>query len=326
MPGPKTHQIFYKQLKNKLSTDTLSDLPNYDKYSLFAQGHDFLIYHDYFKILSQEKLDVNVHNSILLQEWSFQDFIYNFLESAKNNGGIEDEQVRLFIGAGYIMHHLLDSYTHPEIIYYAGDHERNPNAETWQHGIVENLIDIYMMENYENVNPKKYKVYKDFMFDSKIVNPKLISTLNESLEKTYAISRGGEIFLKSFPQVASFMKNFKYDPTGCKKIAFDYLNPKLIGTSSFSYNRDSKDAIPYLNLNKEKWLNPMDDSIESTDSFIELYNKALNDGADIINKLEKLCKSSYFNKDDIYSIIPNKASTHGLECGQRCKIKNKKKW
>lgn len=326
MPGPKTHEISYRHLRDRLDKNTLNEFPNYDEYSIFAQGHDFLIYYDYYKIWNQRKLDINVHNSILLQEWSFQEFIYNYLDAARGSGAIENEQVRLFIGPGYIMHHILDSYTHPQIIYYAGDHERDPNNKTWQHGIIENLIDVYMIEQFEKKNPKKYKVYRDFKINKNDIDEKIITTLNESLEKTYAMSRGGEVFKKAIPQVESYMKHFKYDRTGIKRIIFDYFDSKLVGTSSFSYHRDSKEVLKYLNLEKDEWLNPMDCNIKSNKSFLELYDDALNKGSEIINKLEKLCQKSTFNKDDVYDIIPNVASTHGLECGQRCKIKNKKIW
>ena len=50
MPGPKTHDIFYREFKRKLSLETLSSFPHYDQYRIFAQGHDFLIYHDFYKI------------------------------------------------------------------------------------------------------------------------------------------------------------------------------------------------------------------------------------------------------------------------------------
>ena len=48
MPGPKTHDIFYKDLKGKLNPKTLDSFPNYDKYNIFVQGHDFLIYYDFY--------------------------------------------------------------------------------------------------------------------------------------------------------------------------------------------------------------------------------------------------------------------------------------
>lgn len=53
MPGPITHLVFYKQLKERLSSDALRAMPGYDSDSVFAQGHDLLIYHDFYKIFSQ---------------------------------------------------------------------------------------------------------------------------------------------------------------------------------------------------------------------------------------------------------------------------------
>ena len=88
MPGPKTHDIFYHQLKTKLNANTLSSFKNYDDYSVFAQGHDFFIYYNFYKIWNQKKLDQNVQESVLLQEHQFQEFVYQYLKSASNSGAI----------------------------------------------------------------------------------------------------------------------------------------------------------------------------------------------------------------------------------------------
>ena len=177
MPGPKTHDIFYKSLKGKLNKRTLDSFPNYDQYNIFVQGHDFLIYYDFY---NSKVRDANIENSIHLQEHKFQEFVYNYLYIAKESGALEKEDVRLFIGPGYIMHHLLDAYTHPQIIYYAGDHTKNPEYKTWYHGILENLLDVYMMETYEGKNAKTYKVYKDFQIDEALISNALIRTIDES--------------------------------------------------------------------------------------------------------------------------------------------------
>ena len=79
-------------------------------------------------------------------------------------------------------------------------------------------------------------------------------------------------------------------------------------------------------MEHDVWYHPMDRDISSHDSFLDLYNKALDDGASIVDELEKICQSGIINKDDIYSIIPNISSVHGLECGKKLKIKNKKIW
>ncbi len=144
MPGPITHQIFYTQLKERLSGSVLSAMPNYDSYSVFAQGHDLLIYKDFYKIFSQKRLAENIRQSERMQEYSFQEFIYAYLKTARNLGVLEREQVRAFLGPGYIAHHILDAYTHPFIIYQAGDHVRDPKRPTWKHGIVENYIDLFI--------------------------------------------------------------------------------------------------------------------------------------------------------------------------------------
>ena len=221
------------------------------------------------------------------------------------------------------MHHILDANIHPFIIYYSGDHVRDPHNKTWQHGIVENLIDIYMMKETESVDPKKYPVYKDFEFNRPISSG-LISTLNESLENVYGISLGGNKIGISIHQMSLFMKTFKFDRYGIKKVIFDAVDPFLKGTSSFSYHRNSNEAKPYLNEEHSLWLHPMYASIQSNESFMDLYNKSLIDGAHIIDGIEKLCKAGKIHIDDIYSLIPDVASTYGLKCGQEFVIKNKK--
>ena len=326
MPGPKTHDIFYREFKRKLSLETLSSFPHYDQYRIFAQGHDFLIYHDFYKIFNQKRLDKNVENSELLQEFYFPEFVYQYLKMAERMDVIEDEQVRLFIGPGYIMHHMLDAYTHPLIIYYAGDHTRDPKRDTWQHGIVETLLDIYLMAKKEGKDASSYPVYKDFSFDVKRIRKALIAILDESLKSTYQIQNGGKIFLTAMGQVELFTRHLKCDPNGAKRKLFDSLDPILKGTSSFSYHRNIEEVYPYLNEEHALWLNPMDASVESHDSFMDLYDKALIDGACMVDSLEKLCKKGAIHRDDVYSIIPNIASTHGLEGNQKIKIRNTKKW
>ena len=188
-----------------------------------------------------------------------------------------------------------------------------------------NLIDIYMMEYKEHLDPKKYPVYRDFSlsFD---VSSQLIQTLNDSLKATYQIENGGCVFDEAFAQLELFIRVFKYDRFGIKQRVFDALDPLVKGSSSFSYHRDSDSALKYLNLEHDVWYHPMDRDISSHDSFLDLYNKALDDGASIVDELEKICQSGIINKDDIYSIIPNISSVHGLECGKKLKIKNKKIW
>lgn len=323
MPGPITHDIFYKELKKKLNSKTLRNFPNYDKYNIFAQGHDFLIYYNFYKIW-KNKLEGNIELSVLLQENNFQEFIYNYLKCAKENGSIEKEDVRLFISAGYIMHHILDAYLHPLIIYYAGDHTPDPTRPTWMHGVVENLIDVYMLKKYDR--KKQYQIYKDFHIDKKLISSDLIDTINKSASKTYRKELVGKKFEISFYQLELFMKIMKSDRLGVKRVLFDKLDSLYHGASSFSYNRDCKKAIPYLNETHEIWYNPYEPTLSSNKSFFELFDNALELGTYIVNELEEICESGIINKDDIYDLVPNINSVSGLECNKELKIKKVKQW
>ena len=268
----------------------------------------------------------NINASVLLQETNFQLFVYNYLKQAHSSGALEEEQVRLFIGPGYIMHHLLDAYLHPLIIYYAGDHTPDATFDTWHHGCVENLIDIYMMKHIEKKDPNHYPVYHDFTLPKTIISNSLIQTLNDCLRETYALVSGGEIFYESFYQMALFMKIFKYDHYGIKKKIFDKVDPIYHGASSFSYHRDVELAIPFLNQKREEWVNPYDASLHFYYTFMDLYEMALIRGAYIIEELEKICMSGNIYKDDIYDLIPDVNSVTGLSCEKHVKLLNRKQW
>lgn len=322
MPGPVTHQLFYKQLKSQLKRKTLDSIQGYEKYSIFAQGHDLFLYHNFYKIFSAKHLIENIQNSDLLQEYSFQQFVYNYLKHAQHLNLLDREQILLFLGPGYIAHHILDAYTHPFIIYLAGDHVRDRNNPTWMHGIIENYLDIFMMEQAGMT--ENAQVYKMFSFTTKDIDPALPDVLDVSLNETYGFKDGGKEMCCALSQVSLFMHIFKYDPFGLKRIIFDFVDPFLKGTSSFSYHRSVADARKFLNEEHEQWCNPMVDTLCSRESFMELYHKALSESTTIIENLMELCRTGDITQKNVFDIVPDIASTHGLSCGKSIEIKHSK--
>lgn len=319
MPGPMTHYIFYMQLKDRLQENTLKQLSEYDKYSIFAQGHDLFIYYNFYKIWNQRQLNGNIELAKRLQEFQFREFVYIFLKTAQVMNVLTDQQVRIFI-EGYIGHHILDAYTHPMIIYYSGDHIRSSQNKTWRHGIAENLLDIYMMKSVLKENAVRCPVYKYFRFSKSNISEKLVEVLDKSLNKVYGYEKGGKIVQKACSQMALFMQLFKYDLTGAKRIVFDILDPVLKGTASFSYHRREMNIEVLLNEKHNIWCNPMEGTIKSDLSFLDLYEKALCKCADIIEKMEKICTCESISRETIYPIIPDIAATHGLLCGKTIEI------
>lgn len=319
MPGPKTHQIFYKELKSKLTTETLDRYPDYDKFSLFAQGHDLILFSDFYKFW---QLKENQRDSLLLQEGKLTQFVYNYLQHAIKTESINNEITRSFI-IGYISHHILDSYIHPQLIYYTGGHMPNKKEKKWEHGIAETLIDTYLMKNHEGLDSKKYKVYKDFKFE-KIIDKGFSNTLTESLKTTYSSPLMGEKFKIAFQQAELLIRVLRYDPLKIKQIALSHADFLIMGASSLSYNVDTEKAIDYLNINHDQWHNPYNSNLTSCKSFADLYYDAIAHCADIINELDKLMKTGVFTEKDMYELIPDVSSITGLYHGDKSKTIYKK--
>lgn len=309
MPGPKTHEIFYRQLKKRLPEQMLATLPNYNAYSLYAQGHDLLIYQDWWKIW---QLDRHIQESLLLQEDSAQEFVFRFLEEAANRNVLEKEQVRLFIGPGYLSHHILDSCLHPLIIHYSGDHIRSRENTTWKHGIIENLLDAYFMKRFDNRDCHTYPVHKDFCFPDSRLDKDVFQILTKTLDSVYGISDGGLKIEKALLQMKHFIRILKYDPSGWKKVLFGSLDSLAKGSSSFSYHVYPEDAEAYLNRNHQSWANPKAPQSVVSKSMSELYADALQECTEIIARLDRLCRYGEPTREAVYAIVPNRSSTYAL--------------
>lgn len=324
MPGPMTHYAFYSDIKEYLEKNGHAIPANYDKYSLYAQGHDLILYQIRYNLSDENRLSENIELSKKLQEYSFQEFICQYLTTAEQLGILEKESVRAFI-EGYIGHHILDMYAHPMIIFYAGDHVRTKQSKKWNHGVAENLIDIYMAKKYLHLDITRFPIHTYFDFDPKIFDKDLIRLLNISLEQTYGYKHGSALFYEGCKNMHWFMKTVKYDPHGIKRRIFDMTEPFLHGVNSFSYHRTLKGVDAYINPAHELWNNPMKPSIVSTESFDDLYGKAIRHTEHIIVELDAMIATGHIEQKKIETMIPNLASTHGLECGQTLVINMTKK-
>lgn len=325
MPGPMVHQIFYRQLKARLGHKTVGGLPGYDSFSVFAQGHDLPIYHDFYKA-APKRLYRNIELSRRLQEEQFPQFVAAYLAAARDLGLLGEQSVRLFIGPGYVAHHILDAYVHPFLIYRAGDHIRDPSNATWMHGIAENLLDIHVMEAAGMADYRTAPVYREFAFRREQADAGLRAVLDRSIREVYGFSGGGALFCRAMPQVRAYIRLCKYDPTGVKRLLFDLLDPLLKGTASFSYHRNAALARPFLNEDHGQWRNPMDGERRSRASFGELYDAALEESARIVERLDAMCRGGRVSREEVLSAVPDIASTHGLACGRPLVIKYTGKW
>lgn len=324
MPGPMSHYIFYEELKKKIKERGIEVSSRYDSYSNFAQGHDLLMFQNYIKLMSSNNLEQCILMSKRLQEYSFVEFVYKYLKNAEDMGLLQDEVVTYFLCHGYIAHHILDAFTHPLIIFFCGDHVRTKDMKKWNHGIAENLIDAYLTQKVFKRKAFSYPVHKLFIFDKKIFTKELKKLIDITIKDVYGVEMASNWFYEGCCMMYTYMRHLKYDPTGIRRILLDGLEHFVHGANGYSYHRNLSEVKCFINEEHELWNNPMFPEITSTDSFMDLFDKALAFATNLIIKLQQLMKEGNITKEKIEDIIPDIASTHGQKCGQELVIRTKK--
>lgn len=314
MAGPILHEVFFYDCIQKSIINKKFDKWYINNCNIYAQGHDLLLYIETWNFIK------NRNTSLILSNYKFKDFVWNYLQYAIKNTTIYiDTDVKLFL-YGYISHHILDSFFHPFIMQYCEDYLPTKN-KIWLHGLIETLYDSYFIKNRLNVNPSEYKVFNDLKMKS--ISTNLIKNIDMAVKNTYSINGTGIKFKKAFKSTHKHMRLYRYDLKGIKrkicKLADRFIN---LGVSNFFYDETELYKIENYKNNSHKkwhnvWINDNENFIYSTHSFDDIYNEALEITVGIINKIEYFIKTKKFDKQEILNYIPNRSAITGLECGRK---------
>ena len=242
MPSYKTHAIHGEIILPKilLKTDiNVEDLKSY------CMGPDALILTDY-KLFELQ----HIKNT--------RDYFKTLIKLIKNNKLQDNSEVMAFL-YGQIDHFILDIIMHPLIFYMTDempkDHLMDP------HGIVENLIDDYVVWKFD----KNEKVY---YHKKGISDKKLMKLINDAYKKVY---HANNISLKySFGMT---LMNIYDSLIRRDKLFLAKSVMKLINFGDISYHNNYKVALPYLNLNHDEWFDP-ETGEKHYESFDNLWDKA----------------------------------------------------
>ena len=225
---------------------------------------------------------------------------------------------------GYIMHYALDTKVHPYVIHKAGIFNKK-KKDTYKynskHSDIESYIDAYMINYHENIKPNKFKIHK-FCFNNNKISKDLSTVIDYTFDKTYGFKK----LSTYYKQGLFFMKHsyhfLRYDPHEIKNKLYrfiDKLHPRSIKDFypiTYSYKLNKNDY--YLNLCNNKWCHPRYNNEIYTESFIDLYNNAVDNAVYMINKVNEVL---FENKDIkiLNDIFLNLSLTSGKECNDKGK-------
>lgn len=322
MPATITHAYFAKELYDKLDK-TIKNSIKYEKKSLlmFAQNTDPLMF---YNIMNLKKGKTIRKYQYICHSTKINDFFKNLILYIKKNNYYKNPRVLAFL-YGFISHYSLDGHMHPFIFYKTGEFDKKDKSTikyNCLHNYMETFFDNIIVKEKLKANYKNFNIDK-FCFDLKIFDQELNNTINYAFYKTYNLKYMDKIYYNSLKQMKTFLKLFRKDTYGLKKICYksiDIITPNnSFIFDSLSYNQSILDTNDYLNIKYKEWNYPIDKNITSTKSFYNIYNDSLTEALYLINQIHNYF---YNNKNiNIDNLFKNRSYVTGINCNNKSKQK-----
>ena len=311
MPATMCHAFFAKDVYDILPS-TISEKLDLNRCKMFAQSVDSLEFYNLFSLFPGKKIRDFRH---YFHNHQSQEFFLNLLRYIHDNK-LDDKDVYSFL-VGFICHYALDTTLHPYIIYKTGIFEKNkPSTYKYNnvHAFMETFLDNDMIRRREKTNPYKFNISK-YCFDTKEFSNPLNKTIHYAYYNTFKVRDMDKIYYKSLKQMKMAITLFRRDPYAIKKNIYklvDTVTPRsCFRFEAISYHYPLEDKHQFLNNNHNTWRNPTTYDMTSTESFVDLYLKAI--------KLAKVlvCASFDYLNDkeiDLEQVFTNNSYVSGLNC------------
>lgn len=318
MPATITHAYFAKDLYEVLPEDISSKI-DLNRTKMFAQSTDSIMFYNILSLKPGKQLRKFQY---YFHTHKTNEFFINLLNFVRIHG-IDDKDTYSFI-VGFISHYILDSTIHPYIVYKTGmfnKKDRNTYKYNNIHHFMEVFLDNDMIRRRENTNPYKFKMSK-FWYDKNKFSIDLENTIDYSFYTTFNIKGMAGKYYKSLKQMKTFINVFRRDTLGIKRFFYkliDTFTPRSVFRfEALSYHYPLDDKHNFLNNIHKEWRNPSDYDIVSTESFVDLYLKALKDTRSVLIKV-----FDYLNGEDVDldKLLLNKNYLSGINLDEEKELK-----
>lgn len=280
MPSYKTHAIHGEMLFPFM--DKKTDI-NIEDLKVFCMGPDLIgaVNPTLFRIQ---------HTS------NTKDFFITLINYIKKNNLQYNSEVIAFL-YGQLEHFVLDLIVHP-LIYYMTEGLPNDHIVTG-HGLVEHLIDDYVIKKY---GFNKNSFHKLGLFDENTFN-----AINYTYEKVYKSSNVGLQYSAGILTLKFYDRVVRNDKTNIISTITDFIN-----LGDIKYHDEEELATPYLNIEHDIWQNPETGQAYNL-SFDDLWLRANDLLLELIYDVNNYL---YLDKPFNNQLVLNNTSyLTGLPCG-----------
>ena len=319
MPLITTHYYFANdvlKLSKKEISNQLQD--NKDLYELFAQGFDLFQFYEFFR-LKKEKLPDYFHEN------NTDTYFLSLIKGIKEKNLNKNSEIIAAL-YGHLTHYVLDSTCHPFIVYKSGIYNKNiPESRKYNgiHTKIEMQIDAYLYKQRTNKEFKYFKIHTNLITRKKF-SKDLIELLNTTYKHVYNINNVGNKYELSRKLMYYSYKFLIQDPTGIKTILYksiDLLTPNKKGIFRNYSSHITKIKQEIFNNNHKIWYHPWLENKISTDSFFDLYDKALKECIILFEKTN-LFINNKITENEYKQYLKDKSYLTGLPWKQKETLKH----
>jgi len=285
MPGFITHYICGQAVLKAAESEVQKMIRPYQQfYNIGTQGPDIFFY--YLPGLLKKRVR-NV--GIQMHKSCFSAFIANMIDIMLDEEGSAKDILLAYI-CGFITHYSLDATAHPYVYSKTGVRQKGDTAKAIKYSVnhrkFETAIDVLMLNLMSSKKPSDYKLWELIQVDPNQAQA-VANAMSFALRDAYERDICPNDVYKAMTYMVNITRVIQSN-TGRRKNLMELIENLTIGEHLFSsivHMQEVTDGVDYMNVGKSPWNVP--GTKIKNESFIELYNDAVNEGADMINSLMK---------------------------------------
>lgn len=314
MPATVTHAFFSIDVWNKLDKkNQLLGEEYLTQLKMFSQSMDSMMF---YNIESLKKGKMMRGFQYYFHTTDTQKFFTQLCQYIKEHQLSRNSEVLAFL-YGFICHYVLDSTTHPYIIYKSGVMDKK-KEKTYRynqvHAYMETFLDCEVIRMKTNKNPYQFRL-DQFCFDTKPFSLELGQLIDSVFFDVFKLDNMSKIYFQSLKQMKGFLRRYRYDPFGIKMFGYRiidlFTSRSAFKFKALSYHYPNQDRDYFLNYSHTIWHNPVEPKFSSHASFFDLYDQAVKEACSIIRQVNLYLSGKNVSLEHIFK---NKSYLSGLNC------------
>lgn len=287
MPNVITHGLLAKETLKRLPVSVVKDaIAMYPQAYLFgSNGPDFLFYYNVWPWLNQKENHRVGEFGEMMHRSKINDFTDAMVQKTME---LTDQAKAVFTSflAGYLTHWSLDTIAHPFVFYRSG---KIAGKTKYWHFRFESMLDTLMVKQVYKEDLSKYPT-KNFMKLSVQEKQVIAEGVSETFTSVYNDEMKKSEALKCMNHAYGVLR-FLFDPNTRwfnfvqkfeqkKNIFWKFSSHMVIG--------ELDETFDVLNMNHSIWRNPTDPQSEYTESFLELFDLAIERALLAIGRFDEI--------------------------------------